>query len=319
MRTLALYVLIVLLLLHTDKVEAQTFDNTFEHKVGVVDDNIKIHYVIGGKGDPVLLIHGWPQLWYEWRQVMPALAENHTVIAIDMPGFGLSSKPRSGYDHKTIAGYIAQLIKQLGYDSINLVGHDMGGGVAYSLAATNQELIKKLAIVEMVVPGFGLEQAMDNSTGHGMWHLSFLAEPDLPVTLITGKEDVFFPWFYKKFAHNPAAFDKEDIDYYIAAFSASGALNATLQYYQNFFVDAEQNKVLALNKLKMPVLAIGGEYIMRDAPLQSLRQVAVNVTGGIIPDCGHWVAEEQPEFLASTLKEFFSTKNYQYPANPKID
>jgi alpha/beta hydrolase fold len=111
---------------------------TFSHHMASVNGSIQIHYVIGGQGDPVVLLHGWPQTWYEWRHVMPALAKNYTVIVPDLRGLGDSSKPVTGYDGKTTAEDIYQLVSQLGFKDIFLVGHDFGVQVAYSYCCSSQ-------------------------------------------------------------------------------------------------------------------------------------------------------------------------------------
>src|SRR5215208_6001287 len=126
---------------------------TFSHHMATVN-GIQMHYVIGGQGDPIVLLHGWPQTWYEWRHVMPALAKNYTVIAPDLRGLGDSSKPVTGYDGKTVAEDIHQLVGKLGFKSIFLVGHDIGTQVAYSYAAEHPTEVKRLAVMELTIPGF---------------------------------------------------------------------------------------------------------------------------------------------------------------------
>src|SRR3712207_3166172 len=115
---------------------------TFSHHTASVN-GIQMHYVIGGQGEPVVLLHGWPETWYAWHRVMPALAKNYTVIAPDLRGLGDSSKPPTGYDGKTVAEDIHQLVTQLGFDTIYLVGHDIGTWVAYPYAAEHPTEVEK--------------------------------------------------------------------------------------------------------------------------------------------------------------------------------
>jgi pimeloyl-ACP methyl ester carboxylesterase len=126
---------------------------TFSHHTASVN-GIQMHYVIGGHGDPVVLLHGWPETWYEWRHVMPALAKNYTVIAPDLRGLGDSSKPLTGYDGKTLAEDIHQLVTQLGFKTIFLVGHDIGSFVVYPYAAEHPSEVKRLVIMEVPSPDF---------------------------------------------------------------------------------------------------------------------------------------------------------------------
>ena len=173
------------------------------HKTTV--NGIQLHYVIGGeKGDPIVLLHGWPQTWYEWRHIIPQLiANNFTVIAPDLRGLGDSEKPQTGYDKKTIAEDIYQLVKKLGYSKIYLVAHDWGGPVAYSYAAAHPQDVNKMVILDTSVPGFGLEKAENFSKR--IWHFSFHAVRDLPEKLIEGKEDTYLNWFYDYWSYNQSA------------------------------------------------------------------------------------------------------------------
>jgi pimeloyl-ACP methyl ester carboxylesterase len=158
--------------------QTKVFEQTFAHRTAEVN-GVKIHYVIGGTGEPLVLIHGYPYTWATWRKVMPALAEKYTVIAPDMRGMGESDKPAApeGYLKHVVAEDIYQLVKQLGYEKINLVGHDIGMMVAYSYAAAHPEAVKKLVLAETSgVPGFGFEDSWDTANG-GYYHFAFHSDP----------------------------------------------------------------------------------------------------------------------------------------------
>ena len=145
---------------------------TFSHHMAAVN-GIQLHYVIGGHGDPVVLLHGWPETWYEWHHVMPALAKNYTVIVPDLRGLGDSSKPLTGYDGKTVAEDIHQLVTQLGFKTIFLVGHDIGTQIAYSYAAAHPTEVKRLVVMELTIPGF----ALPGPPRLGLWWPSFHQYP----------------------------------------------------------------------------------------------------------------------------------------------
>jgi pimeloyl-ACP methyl ester carboxylesterase len=277
------------------------------HKITV--NGIQLHYVIGGEGngqeDPIVLLHGWPQTWYEWRHIIPALiANNYTVIAPDMRGLGDSDKPLTGYDKKTIAEDIYQLVKKLGYSKIYLVAHDWGAAVAYSYAAVHPEDVRKMVILDMFLPGFGYEEAA-NFSPTGIWHLSFHVVRDIPEKLIEGKEDTYLNWFYDHFSYNQSAITSEDREEYIKQYSKPGALRAGLEYYRAVFEDAKQNKEYAKEKLDIPILTIGGEIAVGNATTTSFQKVANNVTGITLPNTGHNIAEERPNFLTKQILEFF--------------
>jgi pimeloyl-ACP methyl ester carboxylesterase len=272
---------------------------TFSHHIASVN-GIQLHYVIGGQGDPVVLLHGWPQTWYEWRHVMPALAKNYTVIVPDLRGLGDSSKPVTGYDGKTTAEDIYQLVSQLGFKDIFLVGHDFGGQVGYSYAAAHPNEVKRLVILDIPVPGIGPGQ---NVTG--LWWVQFHNVRDIPEMLVEGHEREYLTWFYRYFACNPTAITKEDIDEYVSHYSAPGGMRAGFEYYRALFDDIKQNKEYSKVKLPMPVLALDGKCSFGTAALDSMHLLATDVRGGIVPDSGHWIPEERPDFVVNHLFKFF--------------
>jgi pimeloyl-ACP methyl ester carboxylesterase len=274
---------------------------TFSHHIASVN-GIQLHYVIGGHGDPVILLHGWPQTWYEWRHVMPALAKNYTVIVPDLRGLGDSSKPLTGYDGKTTAEDIHQLVSQLGFRDIFLVGHDFGVQVAYSYAAAHPNEVRRLVILDVPIPGIGPGQ---NITG--LWWAQFHMVRDIPEMLVEGHEREYLTWFYR-YTCNPTAITKEDIDEYVSHYSAPGGMRAGFEYYRALFDDVKQNKEYSRVKLPMPVLALGGKCSFGTAALDSMRLLATDVSGSIVPDSGHWIAEERPDFLVGQLLKFFAAR-----------
>lgn len=287
--------------METDRPGAET---PFAHHMAELD-GVRLHYVVAGEGDPVVLLHGWPTTWYEWRRVIPTLARRYTVIAPDMRGLGDSSKPASGYDDLTVAEDIHQLVRRLGHERIFLVGHDLGGGVAYAYAAAHPESVWRLAILEFALPGFGLEQLLQVSREQRIWHFPFHSAPDLPEALVSGREKMYLTWFYKEYAYDPSAFTEEDIDEYVRCYSAPGGLRAGFEYYRAIFDNIDRNRKSAEKKLQMPVLALGGEMVLGTFTLQSLQGVAEDVRGGAVERCGHWMASERPEYLTEKLLGFF--------------
>jgi pimeloyl-ACP methyl ester carboxylesterase len=271
---------------------------TFSHHTVPVN-GIQIHYVIGGRGDPIVLLHGWPETWYEWRHVMPALAKNYTVIVPDLRGLGDSSKPVSGYDVKTTAEDIYQLVSQLGFKNIFLVGHDFGVEVAYSYAATHPHEIKRLVILDVPVAGIG---PGGNITS--LWWLQFHSVRDIPEMLVEGHEREYLTWFYRHTC-NPEAITKDDIDEYVSHYASPGGMRAGFEYYRSIPEDIKLNQEYSKVKLPMPVLALGGECSFGNAALDSMRLVATDVRGSVIPNTGHWIPEERPAFLVDQLFKFF--------------
>jgi pimeloyl-ACP methyl ester carboxylesterase len=288
-----------------DGISFQLDNVTFTHHTATVN-GIQMHYVMGGKGDAVVLLHGWPETWYAWHKVMPALAKNYTVIAPDLRGLGDSSKPPTGYDGKTLAEDIHQLVAQIGFKSIFLVGHDIGTQVAYSYAVVHPMEVKKLAVMELTIPGFVPAGRMP------LWWVIFHQTPDIPEALVQGKEMMYLSWFFHNLPFNPAAITQEDINEYVSHYSAPGGMHAGFEHYRAFPQDAIQNQNYSKTKLTMPVLALGGGYIptfggniTMPTVIYGMKILAQNVTGITVPNSGHYIPEEQPKFLVDQLFEFF--------------
>jgi pimeloyl-ACP methyl ester carboxylesterase len=280
---------------------------TFSHHMASVN-GIQMHYVMGGQGDPIVLLHGWPETWYAWRHVMPDLAQNYTVIAPDLRGLGDSSKPPTGYDGKTVAEDIHQLVTQLGFNSIFLVGHDIGAFVVYPYAAAHPTEVKGLVVMEVPPPvtGFFPPPSMP------IWWFLFHQTPDVPEALTQGKEMTYLSWFYQNLAYNPAAITQADINEYVSRYSAPGGMRAGFEYYRAIPQDLIQNENYSKTNLTMPVLALGAGYIPafggnpNTAAENGMKMLAQNVTGIIVQNSGHFIQEEQPDVVVKLLNNFFS-------------
>ncbi len=267
--------------------------------------DVRLHYVTAGTGFPIVLLHGWPQSWYEWRHIMPALAERYQVIAPDLRGLGDSSRPADGYDKQTVGNDIWRLVHaHLGLDAFHLVGHDWGGPTAFAVASAHPAAVKTLTILDVTIPGDG---SPNISQGGRRWHHAFHQTLDLPEALIAGREDIYFGWFYRNYGHHPNVIPEADIAEYLRTYRQNGALRAGLAYYRNIPRDVADNEAIIRDrKLPMPVLALGGNnaWGRRMEVVESLRRVATDVRGGVIENCGHWMPEEQPEALLGHLLPF---------------
>jgi pimeloyl-ACP methyl ester carboxylesterase len=278
----------------------ETGNAALEHHHADLGD-VRLHYVTAGTGFPVVLLHGWPQSWFEWRHIIPGLAERFRVIAPDLRGLGDSSRPADGYDKKTVAGDIWRLLHDvLGVSAFHLVGHDWGGPTAYALAVAHPEAVRKLAILDVTIPGDG---SPNISQGGRRWHHALHQTLDLPEALITGREDIYLGWFYRNYGARPLA--DEEIAEYLRTYRQPGALRAGFSYYRAIPRDIADNA--KAGKLPMPVLALGGDrsWGRRMEVVESLRRMAVDVQGGLIENCGHWMPEEQPRELLRRLLGFF--------------
>ena len=242
--------------------------------------DVSLHWIEAGPQDAeaVVLLHGWPQSGYAWRRVMPALAEQYRVIVPDLRGFGESSKPASGYDTRTVGHDIVRLLDHLEIDRAHLVGHDFGAATAYAIAAGWRDRVATLAIVDMLIPGFGLEDGVRfGADGFGLWHLAFHAAPDVPEMLIEGREPEYLGWFFRNHARDSSAVTPEDLAVYVRNYRQTGASRAAMGYYRALFQDAEQNREFARTPLAIPVLALGGAFSIGEGVGACMRRLATNV------------------------------------------
>ncbi|MGB3627363.1 MAG: alpha/beta hydrolase [Henriciella sp.] len=264
---------------------------------------------VAGEGHPLVLLHGWPQYGLMWHAVAPRLASRFKVIVPDLRGAGGSSIPRTGYDKKTMAKDIAVVLDALEINETFVAGYDLGSGVAFSLAAQFRERVTRLAVMEFGLPGFGYETVMAPTpewTNGANWHLGFFTVPDVAEMAFAGKERELLSWFFWHLSHNADAVSADHFEAYVRSISRPGALRAGIEYYASVWQDAEDNKALAETPLSIPVLAIGGEVSSGPYVEQLFRPVAEDVRGAVIPKAGHWLGDENPEFLTDTLMEFFS-------------
>jgi pimeloyl-ACP methyl ester carboxylesterase len=268
---------------------------------------VTLHYVTAGAGEPVVLLHGWPQTWLMWRKIIPGLAERYRVIAPDLRGLGDSTRPAEGYDKATVAADVRELVHvHLGLGPILLVGHDWGGPVAFAYAAADPDKVRKLVLLDVPIPGDGTDVFFA-----GRWHHAFHWIPDVPEALTAGRERTYLEHFYRTWGARPDAIEDEAIAEYVRAYSQPGAMRAGFNYYRATPRDVADNQATlgSSGKLRMPVLSIAGtEGRGRGAAvvLESARRVALDVRGGAIENAGHWLAEEQPEEVLRRLLEFLS-------------
>lgn len=275
--------------------------SAWEHRTADLGD-VTLHYVIAGSGPPVVLLHGFPQTWAEWKPVLPALSRRFTVIAPDLRGLGDSSRPTSGYDKATAAGDVRRLLERLGQSSACVVGHDIGGMVAYALARNHPGVVSRLAVLDTPIPGLpGWDRISANPAS---WHFGFQAEVDLAEAMVRGREEPYVREFIAVRIHNPRAIPEADLRDYAQAYSAPGALRAGFRYYAAFNQDAEANRASAGTPLAMPLLVLTGSESGGQIPIEQLRGVAPQLTAKVLDQTGHWLPEEQPERVAGELAAF---------------
>jgi pimeloyl-ACP methyl ester carboxylesterase len=265
----------------------------------------RLHYVSGGHGFPLVLLPGWPQTWWQARKIMPLLAERYRVIVIELRGMGGSAAPATGYDKKTMAADIAALLRQLGYDKVNLAGHDIGSMVAFSLAANHPELVRKLAMLEEPHPDRNLyDLTLIPEPGKERlqrWWFAFNQVELLPEQLLAGRARHLIDFLCTRNLRNPSAIGEFDREVYARAYSRPEAIRAAGGWYRTFGQDITDLATYAPVTTPIAALHFPGHTDL----LTSLADTATNFQAIEIPDTGHYLAEEQPDRVSTAMTTFF--------------
>ncbi|SEQ22587.1 Pimeloyl-ACP methyl ester carboxylesterase [Faunimonas pinastri] len=295
----------------TDQLQpALSSDARFQHCFETID-GLRLHYVTAGarEAEPLVLLAGYPQSWLAWRKVMPILAAHFYVIAVDLPGQGESDKPLDGYDTGTVARRVHALLERLAISRYGLAAHDIGAWVALPYALMFPNEVSRLALLDAGIPGVTLPDMLPTAPDRAWrtWHFPFHMIPDLPEALIAGRERIYLDWFLRRKVANPQTFSEADLDEYVRIFTLPGALRAGLAFYRSVGRSAEQNRALICDaKIAMPVLAVSADQGSIPDMAAPLRSFAETVRGETIPQCGHFIPEEQPDALARLFTEFFA-------------
>jgi pimeloyl-ACP methyl ester carboxylesterase len=284
------------------------FTDTFKSRYIDAGD-VRLHAVIGGDGPPLLLIHGWPETWYAWRMVMPTLAEDFEVIAVDQRGIGLSDKPKDGYDTGTLGNDLVALMDELGHQRFALYGTDTGMPIAYALTADHPDRVERLIVSEAPLPGASPSPPLflPPQLNARLWHLTFNQLPaEVNEALVRGREAIFFGSEFAASAGTKELPD-ETVKYYIDTLATNAeALRGSFEFYRAIPTTAAQNAERKNGRLTMPVLAIGGAESGMEGVEATMKLVADDVQGVVISGAAHWVAEQAPEELLAALTEFLA-------------
>ena len=281
------------------------FSDTFASRY-IDTGDLRLHAVIGGEGPPLLLVHGWPETWYAWRLVMPALARDFEVIAVDQRGIGLSDKPADGYDTGTLAADLVALMDALGHERFALAGHDTGFAISYALAADYPDRVDRVALAEIPGPPGAAPSPpvfVPAPVNNRLWHIPFNRVEGLPEQLIQGREAAYFGY---EFAIQGGTLADEVVDYYVGLLSNPGVLPGSLGFYRAFDATLAQNEQRKSRALTMPVLAIGGAESYGEHVAEVMKLVADDVQSVVIAGAGHWVAEQAPDELLAALAGFLA-------------
>src|SRR2546427_11760697 len=252
-------------------------------------NGIRIHYLISGKGDPIVLLHGYAETSHMWLPLIEQLKKTHTVIAPDLRGFGQSSAPPDGYTKKGMAQDIHALVTGLGFEHIRLVGHDIGLMVAYAYAAQYPKEVDRIVLMDAFLPGVG--NWRDVWLLRDLWHFHFYGET--PLALVKGRERIYFEHFWNDFAADRTkSIPEADRRIYAAAYARDDGMRAGFEVFRNFEQDAKDFAAFAATKLQMPFLVLTGEKASGTFLIEQVKLVATDVSGTVVNGAGHWLMEE---------------------------
>jgi pimeloyl-ACP methyl ester carboxylesterase len=265
-----------------------------------------LHVRAGGQGPAVILLHGYGETGDMWAPLAAELAHDHTVVAPDLRGMGLSSRPEGGYDKKTQGHDVAHVLDALQIDRADLVTHDIGNMVGYAFAAQYPGRVTRFVIMDAPLPGVGPWDEIVRS--RALWHFSFQG-PDAE-RLVAGRERIYLDRFWNEFSADPSRFSEESREHYARLYAQPGAMHAGFNQFAAFDQDAIDNKAfVAEGKLTMPVLAVGGEKSFGPTMAVVMRAAATDVQELVIPDAGHWLMEEQPAATIAAVRAFLDRQH----------
>jgi pimeloyl-ACP methyl ester carboxylesterase len=287
----------------------QDADRTIASRSAAID-GVKLHYLAAGRGDPLILLHGYAETSRMWRPIIPLLADRFTLIAPDLPGIGNSEIPATGLDMTSAATRIHTLARSLGVEKARVVGHCIGQMVAYAYAAQFPSDVEKLVVMDAFLPGVGQWETVYNDPRN--WHFRF--NGPTPEELVRGRERIYFEHFWNDFAADKTrSIPEADRQAYAAAYARPGRMRAGWAYIAAFQQAAKDFARFAQTTLAMPVLVIGGEKASGDVLAQQMKLVASDVTVVILKDTGHWVLEERPRETTDALVRFLTGSSGRSP------
>jgi pimeloyl-ACP methyl ester carboxylesterase len=263
----------------------------------------KLHYLVTGQGDPVLLLHGFGQSSQMWRPLMRELAKTHTVIAADLRGAGQSDAPPEGYAKSEMARDVHELMTGLGYGKVSLVGHDFGAMIAYAYAVQFPSEVKSVVLLDAFLPGIGEWTRI--WLNPDAWHFHFYGKT--PEALVQGRERVYLEHFWNDFAASPAkSIPEADRKVYAAEYARPNHVHASMEWFRMIDEDAKEFHDYAGKPLMMPMLVLAGEKGYGDFLVKQAQLIDTDVEGAVVPGAGHWLMEEAPGFVIPKMVDFLN-------------
>ena len=306
MNQIRIYLTALLACLALGFTAAQTVPEGFSDAYATVND-VRYHYVIGGEGPAIVLLHGWPTTWYLWHRVMPELAAaGYTVIAPDSRGQGDTALADGGYDPKTVASDIRALVQSLGFDKHYIAAHDLGTWVAYAYANEYPNALEKLVVLDVLFGDASFDPPNAPSLDQNFWHFAFHDAEGVPELLLRDKIPEYLTYFYTNFSYDPSAVREDEAQTFINAYSQPGYLESGLAYYRGIEDTVRLFEgYKARGQLPMPVLAFGAEAGVGQYFVNQMEAVSANFEGRVLEGCGHWLPLECSNIITGEIITFF--------------
>lgn len=285
----------------------------FKSQYAIVN-GIKIHYVEGGSGKPLICLPGWPQTWYSYRPIAIELAKSFRLIIVDLRGMGTSEKPLSGFDKKTMSTDVMELIKHLGLSKVNIIGHDIGGMVAMSLGFNFPEYVERMIVADGMHPNEGMMQMplmppagtftekMDPNMPYAWW-MGFNQVKELPEKILEGRFHYLIDWLFNYVMIDDSKMTSFERGVYSSAYNDSESIRASNAWYQSFSEDIDDSK--AYRQLEMPVLGIASNVSYNFMKIALPYAATDSKLLGIL-DSGHYLFEECPKQVIEAVSEFLA-------------
>lgn len=294
---------ILILLTTSCYAEHPSLPSSFQAKTVHSPEGADIYVRWGGSGTVVVLVHGYAENSDSWAPLAADLMKDHTVVVPDLRGIGRSSKPEGGYDKKAQAKDLRAVVTALGFDKTAVVAHDIGNMVACAYAAMYPDKVDRLVVMDAPIPG--IEPWNTILLNPGVWHFNFHGRD--AERLVAGRERIYFDRIWNDFTGDPSKPDEGTRSFFTATYAQPGGMRAGFAQFTAFSTDAADNKVFEQVKLTMPVLAVGGEKSFGSLQAVIMRHVAINVQEAVVPNSGHWLMEESPDYTVSLVRKFLES------------
>lgn len=278
-------------------------------------NGVRLHHVTGGAGEPLILLGGWPQTWWQFRKILPQLALRYRVTAVDLRGMGGSAKPESGYDKKTMARDIHELIRHLGHRSAFVAGHDIGASLGYHLAANYPDSVRRLVTIDLGVPDAAWQaipmlpssddqvKALEHGRGGYPWWFALNQLHGLPEQLLADRFRLVIDWLYGHMLLDQSSVEEEARQIYARAYDAPAAIRAGNGWYQTMRQDIAD--LATYDPVTLPILTLAGEESYPALREQMSADKGTDIRVVEVKDSGHYIPEEQPEHVVRELTAFF--------------